>query len=203
MDELYIEGNNNKLIVSFGGNLAFTGTLFKFEFQNFLEENFNDYDRLFYVDRHKRCYHGGIHNISNSIEETKQYLEDKIKNYEDVTFIGHSSGGYAAILFGSLLNVKRVIAFIPQTFLKSKKRNVDENYRDIKPYINNLTKYYLYSDSKEKVYLYHNIIQCLHIQEFDNVNITDIHNFSIREIRNSGVLLEIFSKNMNDILFFI
>jgi esterase/lipase len=47
------------------------------------------------------------------------YLEGiiKINKYDNICFIGNSMGGYAAILFGTLLNIDNIISFAPQTFI--------------------------------------------------------------------------------------
>ena len=68
------------------------------------------------MDKNRNSYHNGIVGISNNIDETLPHLQAQIAPYSNVIFLGVSSGGYAAILFGSLLNVKSVLAFIPQTF---------------------------------------------------------------------------------------
>jgi radical SAM superfamily enzyme YgiQ (UPF0313 family) len=78
--------------------------------------------------------------ISKNIDETIQYLQEQIASYSNVIFLGVSSGGYAAILFGSLLKVNSVLAFIPQTIRRN--QNIDEKYRDISIYINNTTNYF-------------------------------------------------------------
>ena len=61
--------------------------------------------------------------ISNNVNQTKIYLQNILKKYNNITFIGASSGGYAA-LFGSLLNVDKVVSFIPQTNLNVIKRKI-------------------------------------------------------------------------------
>ena len=195
MSELVITiENSNKLIVSFGGHIPCFGGV-RFEFNNFLQEFFPEYNRFFYVDIHKQCYHSGINNISNNIDTTVEYLRNKIKDYSEVTFIGHSSGGYAAILFGSLLNVKTVIAFIPQTILRSK--NKDSKYVDIKKYINDTTQYHLYGDVTENVYMYHHISHCEYIEEFPNVTVHRFDRIIIHQMRSNGKLLEIFKEILN------
>ena len=44
-------GNNNKIIVSFAGLGCGTGNLYQYEFVNFLEKNFNNYERHFYFHK--------------------------------------------------------------------------------------------------------------------------------------------------------
>lgn len=193
--ELFIRNElSDRIIVAFGGMLPFEGK-FIFEFNNFLESHFSDFNRLFYIDKNKMCYHRGIDGISNSIDSTIDYLREKINGYREVIFIGHSSGGYASILFGSVLNVNKIIAFLPQTILRCKKP-VDEKYRDIVPLINDTTQYYLYSDPDEKIYMYHNIEHCTRIGIKSNVNVYSIPGLTVWKMKQDGSLLNIFNEKL-------
>jgi hypothetical protein len=184
------EINSDTLIVSFSGNALMYGGIPKFEFVHFFEKNFNDVNRHFYVDTNLSSYHKGIPEISNNIDETKEYLQKEIEKYKRVIFIGASSGGYAAILFGSLLNVTYVLAFIPQTILHSQDR--DEKYRDISRYINNKTKYYLCGDlSVENPSDCHHISHCERISCHKNVFIKKCQSVNVKEMRDSGELYTI------------
>ena len=113
--------DTDTLIVSFAGHDRKFGSVQRFEFVNFIDKHFNDIDRQFYTDKHLLSYHKGIFGITNNIDETVEYLKKQIRKYKNVIFLGVSSGGYAAILFGSLCNVTFVCAFIPQTILRKKK----------------------------------------------------------------------------------
>jgi hypothetical protein len=196
---------NDTILISFTGYAPLPGLLQNFDFKTILINNFKDIDKHFYIDRNQCSYHKGIQGISNNIEETTSYLENEIKNYKNVIFIGISSGGYAAILFGSLLNITKVIAFIPQTILFKKDQDYNEKYIDLLPIINNTTKYYLYGDlsitNKDNC---HHISHCERINEArdkdnhykirDNVFLTKYNNFNIRLLRNNGELLNILTK---------
>ena len=46
-----------------------------------------------------------------------------------VVFLSNSSGGYAAILFGLLLKIDKVIAFSPQTFFGPFKNTINRDFR--------------------------------------------------------------------------
>ena len=117
---------------------------FFFDFFNYLPNNFKNVDLHFYGDLDEYCYHKGIQGISHNIESTVKYLKEKINNrYKKVIFMGLSGGGYAAILFGSLLNVDHVIAFFPTTILVQNRENYDKKYKDLRPYINKITQYHL------------------------------------------------------------
>lgn len=107
--------------------------------------------------------------------------------------MGISAGGYAAILFGSILHITAVIAFIPQTIRRS--IMVDETYRDSSRFINLTTVYELYADvSIENVRDAHHVSHCDRIAFYPNVKITKKNRFSIKEIRDSGELYALMSR---------
>jgi hypothetical protein len=181
------------LIVSFAGHGLLYGGVPRIEFSKFLKQHFSHIDAQFYVDYNCKSYHKGIQGISNNIDETVDYLKDKFKHYERVICLGASAGGYAAMLFGSLLNVDTVIAFIPQTTLRSKER--DEKYRDIAPHINTSTKYNIFADeSILDENNCHHISQCERISMFPNVQLTKLKGVNLATMRNNGILLDIMTK---------
>ena len=186
-------GNADTLIVSFAGYNKLFGGIPRFEFANFLNAHFADTDRQFYVDNCMNLYHKGIMGISKTIDETVEYLKTEIGGYKRVVFIGVSAGGYAAILFGSLLNIASVVAFIPQTLRT--RSNIDEKYRDIGPCINATTQYYLYADlSIKNANDYHHISQCERIAHHANVTLIKKDTFNIKKMRDDGELLDILQK---------
>ena len=185
------QNDSDTLIVSFAGNAKKFGGIDRFEFVNFLEKHFPDFNRHFYTDTYTNSYHDGIFGISNNIDQTVCYLKNEIEKYKNVIFLGVSAGGYAAILFGSLLNITSVIAFIPQT-VRRNQSNVDEKYRDIRKYINNSTKYYLYGDlSVSNMNDPHHISHCVRISHFPNVFITKKNYVNVKEMRNTCELYQI------------
>ena len=46
-----------------------------------------------------------------------------------VIFLGNSAGGYAAIIFGLLLKIDKVITFLPQTFFGPFKNTINRDFR--------------------------------------------------------------------------
>lgn len=167
--ELYVKGEGKELlIVSFGGYSHAVGGIQPFEFLNFLDKNFKSANKLFYKDLRLCSYHKGIEGISNNIEETVEYIKMKIKDYNKTLFIGNSGGGYASLLFGSLLKVNYVLAFVPQTILS--KPDKEEKYKNIKPFINPETIYHVYGDiSIRNVNDHHHISHCENLNGFKNV----------------------------------
>lgn len=187
-------GNYDRLIVSFAGHDHMFGLIPRFIFLNFFEKHFSDIDRHFYTDTRTCSYHKGIPNISNTIDETVAYLKEKIAPYKKVIFLGVSSGGYAAILFGSLLGVSTVLAFIPQT-IRNVQRNVEEKYRDILPYFNSTTQYHLYADtSVKKESDPHHVSQCDRFAIADNVKVIKCKKIDLRIMRDSGELYDIINQ---------
>lgn len=104
------------LLVSFGGIQQGLGIpLFEF-FHSIAGLNC---DKIFIRDFQQAWYHKGIDDKLRDLDAILEALRAHIAahRYGKVVFLGNSMGGYAAILFGTLLNVDEVIAFAPQTFI--------------------------------------------------------------------------------------
>lgn len=188
--------DSDTIIVSFGSRALHFGHILPFEFLRFLDTSYPNTSKLFVVDKAQNSYHSGIEGISKNIDETTKYLHEKIKSYKYIYFLGISSGGYASILFGSLLNVTAIIAFIPQT-IRDKKTiltYVDDKYADLVPFINATTKYFLYADSTFKNENDpHHISQCTRISHNTNVSITIKKKMKFSTMKTSGELFEIIN----------
>jgi hypothetical protein len=192
------DGNkSDTLIVSFGGMGRKFGGIMPFEFLNFLTKHFNNIDKHFYTDIHGEWYHKGIDGISTSIDETVIYLKRYIYKYKNVIFLGVSAGGYAAILFGSLLNVNKVLAFVPQTKLN---RKLYKNYNNLNYVINNKTKYHIYADSEVtgSNITNHHISHCENIDKHPNVYLVRKDGVDVKVMRDNGELLIIIKGVVND-----
>ncbi|WP_158847899.1 hypothetical protein [Algibacter sp. L1A34] len=110
----------------------------------------NVYKHILVRDVHKQWYLSGINDQINSPEKLLFFLENETKNSSVIT-VGSSAGGYAAVLYGSLLKAKKAIVFNAQfeikTLLASSNSNINpfifrysklpiSKYYDIKPFIN-------------------------------------------------------------------
>ena len=192
--ELILSNNNDTVIICFGGFALKIGGIPPYDFLNFLTINFKNVDKFFYRDIKQMCYHMGIENISENIETTVNYLKTKIKKYKRVIFTGNSAGAYAALLFGSLLNVSDVIVFNPITILYGRKDIYDLRYIDLSQnIINNKTNYYLYGDiSIEDINDRHNIKHCKNISNYMNVEIIYKREIDLKKMKESGELLKIY-----------
>ena len=109
-------GDNNKnLIVSFAGNghdgFERKTSLMELKFER------NDFDVL-YLRNRKRWYIGGLTGIGKNINCTIAFLRRHFAKYDKVVCTGGSAGGYASLLFGSLLKVNKVITINAQTDLQ-------------------------------------------------------------------------------------
>jgi hypothetical protein len=87
-----------------------------------------DVDRVFVRDVDELWYQrgAGTGSIDDLADELSLMLGDRVG---EVTMFGNSSGGYAALLFGSLLGVKAVHVWLPQTFLAYQLRLRHRDYR--------------------------------------------------------------------------
>ena len=185
---------SDTLIVSFAGNAKLFGGIPRFEFVQFLKQY--DVSKHFYLDEYSDLYHKGLAGITRSIDETATYLKNEIKDYKRVIFLGNSGGGYAAILFGSLLEVATVVAFVPQTIRHN--NVVDEKYRDSSIFINNKTNYYIYGDTSIlNPQDCHHISHCERIAHHPNVFLTKKNGLHLKEMRDSGELFNILKTIIN------
>ena len=184
---LFKKGDNNnfnRIIVSFGGQGLRLGLIPPFEFMNFLSSTFKGCDKLFFIDKHQCWYQKGLKDLTSDIKTTVEFIKNKIQRYKEVIFIGASSGGYASILFGSLLNIQKVIVFFPQTYINL--NNFNNKYFNLKKFINNTTQYYVFCDLSRKDI--HHPDQCYNIKEFKNVNILKHQKINLKIWRDNGIL---------------
>lgn len=119
-------GNNSKnLIVSFASNghggFERKTSLMKLKFER------NDFDVL-YLRNKGKWYLGGLNGIGKNIKCTIAFLRRHFAKYDKVITIGNSAGGYASLLFGSLLKVNKVIAINAQTDLQYCVDNLPDDY---------------------------------------------------------------------------
>lgn len=113
-----ISNSSEIMIIAFGamGNITSEAP---FEFVKILRD-FN-VSKIFLRDINRSWYHEGNDESFDNIEGTVSFLKQQINDSgaKRVICIGNSMGGYAAILFGVLLNVDYILTFAPQTSLKN------------------------------------------------------------------------------------
>ncbi|MBA3685068.1 MAG: hypothetical protein H0W72_07475 [Planctomycetes bacterium] len=116
------------LLVSFGGVRQGLGVPV-FEFFNSIADL--DCDKIFIRDFSAAWYQKGVDAEIDSLDKLIGFLRSSITRsaYGRVCFIGNSMGGYAAILFGSIVDAHRVIAFAPQSYIDWWNRLVSRDRR--------------------------------------------------------------------------
>lgn len=143
------------LILSFG-HIAHGGFASKQSLINKKCENDN-FDILYMRDVEKKWYLCELPEIGDSFSDTLTFLESVTSKYKNTIYIGSSMGGYASILFASLLKGNTSIAQMPQTDLdyiinnnscidifepiKNKHSDAWNSYKNLNPIINDSTKY--------------------------------------------------------------
>jgi len=179
-------GRPNLLIIfqSMNAHLYKKENANKFELEGTFSKPENDVsscDYLFIKDEIHSGPEGGWYlNPSESFYELIDFLNKQKKDYNKICATGISAGGFASILFGSLCKFDLVLATDPQTILYDLEtnkpiHNADDTYLDLKPHINNTTKYYMYSSCKKKykecdlIRKLHNKINSYRLRKFDNV----------------------------------
>jgi Cupin-like domain len=120
VDEIF---KDELLIISFGfvawegvPSFDFYGRTKKLE--QFANRRIN---RILVRDFENAWYHRGVRGLGNNIDEVRDSLQKLIAeiNPNQIVTIGQSMGAYAAILFGQLLGVDKVLAFGPLSNLNS------------------------------------------------------------------------------------
>ena len=88
----------------------------------------NNCNKLFVNDKHL-WYLKGFPQCSNNIQNTLEYLKTKINESKcnEIIMVGYGSGGFGAILYGSLLNIQNIVVYNPYTYLDDKTR---QKYND-------------------------------------------------------------------------
>ena len=166
----YTKGDDNVCAVYFSSNNIYFPNNKKIFTRRITEKNFFEWyatrikrasKHIFVRDIFKQWYLGGINSTINTAEKIKSFLLKETNGYDVIT-VGSSAGGYAAILFGSLINAKLAITFNPQFEIASLLHRSSEDinplifrlngtkkrYFDIVPLINQNTEiFYLYSSS--------------------------------------------------------
>lgn len=122
------------------------------------------YKHIFVRDIYKQWYIEGINSRICTPELLLEFLQKETQGYAIIT-IGSSAGGYAAVLYGSLLLAKRVISFNGQfeikSLLKTSNRQTDPllfkysetslaSYFDLKNFIKSNTRIYYFSSLRSK-----------------------------------------------------
>lgn len=152
-----------------------------------------------------------MEDISCNLTETTPFIESQISQFnpDKTYFVGNSMGGYAALMFSSLIGIGEVIAFAPQTFISPllrwkykddrwknqilktyKKSFFRKNIWDLKPLLLRQKVY-----QKKSVYISkEDMLDCIHASHISSVPGVIIHEFEsggheiVTKLRDEGKL---------------
>lgn len=127
-DDVWFEDNgSDTLLIPFAG-MGWKNSIPTFIFYNFLKA-YPNIDKLFVRDISCRYYMTGLKYSTVTLEETLALIKSYIqrKSYKKIVGLGCSAGGFAAILYGQVLQFTKVLAFAPQTVLNHKKDTLIED----------------------------------------------------------------------------
>jgi len=112
-----------------------------------------NYDVVKLNDINGNYFFNGIDETYDTMEKVLNKLSEYISGYTKTIFMGNCAGGHAAVLFGTMLNVDKVIGFntvsyMDQATLQSNDDGRDDQvsfldqsiqYLNLKPYLDNAT----------------------------------------------------------------
>jgi len=112
---------SEKLYFFFGGIEGAIG-IHPFEF--YRSARILDCSRIFFRDPFQSWYQRGLPTVGGDALAIGDYLDARImeSGASQIYFVGNSMGGFAALLFCSMLRRGKAIAFSPQTFVCEEKR---------------------------------------------------------------------------------
>jgi pimeloyl-ACP methyl ester carboxylesterase len=113
---LDMRSSSSTLLIAFGGLRGRMGVL-PFEF--FRATGGIPVKRLFVRDLRQAWYHRGMPEHGTTLTDVARALEDVLarQHVERLVVAGNSAGGYAALVFGTLLGADAALCFAPQTTL--------------------------------------------------------------------------------------
>jgi hypothetical protein len=111
-----MDGDSSTLLVTFGGLGSFGGKP-SFEFGSVTSAI--PVKRLFVRDPHQCWYHRGVPRYGRTVTGVAESLRGLLDGceFDRLVATGNSAGGYAALVFGTLLGADAVLSFAPQTVL--------------------------------------------------------------------------------------
>jgi len=111
---LDMDRDSGTLLVAFGG---MQGQLGMPPFEFFKASGDIPVKRLFVRDLRQAWYHRGLPGHGDRLEEVAAWMGELVaaNGVERLVMAGNSAGGYAALLFGALLEADVVLGFAPQT----------------------------------------------------------------------------------------
>lgn len=211
--EFYLSETGSNLYIFFGG-IANGIAMPPFEFFNsskIIEEH-----KIFIRDLSQRWYQNGLYLVTSDVSSTIAHISKLITdiNPNKVYFVGNSMGGFAAIMFSSLMGIGNVIAFAPQTFIAPQLKLAYGDFRwkeqILKTYLATIFKKTYFdlkpllvsSQKTNQVSIFvseNNKLDFAHATRLNNIDGLTIHSFNegdhdiVKILRNKGMLPKIMS----------
>ncbi len=207
------------LLIAFGGLAGKLG-MPVFEFFN-LTSALDKVNKIYLRDQRGLWYHAGLAGIGEDVQAIGAFLRPFAVDRctERVIMLGNSGGGYAAMLFGHMLEAHEVHAFSPKTFIDPIKRIAAldiprwrryrnmlallqshrwrRQYFDLRKRLRDLpagaTQFHLYYASGHRV-------DRLHAERMKSLNGVHLHpypihgHYLIRQLKESGELIQIIER---------
>jgi hypothetical protein len=131
-----LEPSADVLVVTFGGLSNSVGEIPPFEFGRVLDR-VGPAKKLFLRDHEQAWYHRGVRGVAPDIEGVAAALREEIDAVGPArtVFLGSSAGGYAALLFGSLLGATTIHVFGAQSFVSPTLRLAHRDARWRRPWL--------------------------------------------------------------------
>ncbi|HTA35271.1 MAG TPA: hypothetical protein VK761_01045 [Solirubrobacteraceae bacterium] len=123
-----MSGGSRTLLVAFGG---LQGELGMPVFEFFKSTRDIPVKRLFVRDLRQSWYHGGLAGEDATLDDATDSLRELVarEHVDRLVTVGNSAGGYAALVFGTLLGAETVLSFSPQTVLDLEQRRAMKDGR--------------------------------------------------------------------------
>jgi hypothetical protein len=196
--------DSSTLVVAFAGLKGFLGGFPAFEFRRILSSV--DVKSVFIRDHWSAWYHRGVVDVGSGIDSVVARLTRLEDEADRIVMIGNSAGGYAALLFGSLLGCE-TYAFSPQTFIDKEllraagdhrwdeelhalleSGQFDSRYGDLAPVIAGSSgRFHVFHGALDEIDARH----VANVRELDQVTVTTIEDCDhrvVRHLRDSGWL---------------
>lgn len=141
------EANKNVLLLAFGGLHNQLG-MPSFEFSQITSE-IKTINKIYLRDYSRLWYHRGLPNVGNNIAAIAACLQQYTthSSTKKTIVLGNSGGGYAALLFGHILQADEIHAFSPKTSINPIQRIMNYDIQKLRKFVS-FFELYRYGERK-------------------------------------------------------
>lgn len=207
----------NVLLIAFAGmghELGFP----MFEFNN-ITSGLKNINKIYLRDLHNLWFHRGLPSVGENIESIADFLRQYTTHpsTQRIVIFGNSGGGYAALLFGDLLQASEIHAFAPKTFINPIRRLIQNDipagnrmrillrlfFRGQRKYFDLKKVLHASTRRRENLHIYYSSghkIDHLHAFRMKSISGVHLHPYKheqhnlIKHLKQSGKLSEIIEK---------